>query len=107
MLFRQVLSFPGVQVWIGIKAPFHHAVIFIHAIMQMGREFSCRTRRAVAGASHAANELAWFNYLAHFQSFCKAIQVGKIMIDVLHIPDADAPSSVFIPPFHFTDAVAG
>ncbi len=92
---------------IRIKRPFRSAVIFIHPVVKMRREFSRGARRSVPGTADRADHLSGFDDLAFMHTFCKAVQVSEVVIRVIDIPDADSPAAETVPALHFNNTVAG
>jgi len=75
--------------------------------MEMGREFSRRSRRAIAGAADKTDQLPGFDDRSRLNPAGKTIEVGEIMVCIVFIPDSNPPPSEFVPSHYFHDPIAG
>ena len=89
------LPFPvdgGAGIW--IECPFSPAIVFIHSVMEMGREFSGSPFFPVTRAPYVAEKRSGFHDIAFLDALIKISQMGKVMIGVMVVANTDAPSAV-------------
>ena len=73
--------------------------------MEMGREFPGSPFFPISRAPHITKKRSRFHNIAFLNALIKISQMGKVMIRVMVIANADAPSAIIIPSHHFDDAI--
>ena len=79
---------------IWIEGPFSPAVVFIQSVMEMGRKFPGSPFFPISRASDKAEKRSWFHNIAFLDALIKISQMGKVMISVMVVTNADAPSAI-------------
>lgn len=79
----------------------------VDAIMQMRRELTGGSRRAVSGRAHRSDQVSGADDIPFFQPFAKMVQMGEIVIIVMDVANSDPPTAIAVPTDQFHIAVAG